>query len=1044
MNKAVLALATLMFSSAFALAPLVLPGSLPALFASPAWAAPPALTHSVAIDGFSVSYPDGWSTLRSGQLTMILNVPADQQATLGPQFIFTPQVSISTEQRLDDSDALRQLDEIAAGGGPSLRRLTIGGRPAIQWRTTVPWPAAQRQAPVSGSALAINTAIAAGSQLIRLYGSLPSDAPSAIADTIGAIETSVTFSPRSSGPSETHLTRLASWAQGWARTVVPRVWALGRTLAAAFWLWPDVAMAEEEEFDLTPPVGEGSDSSSQPAAPGVPIRIIQNNLGLPVSEPEVAVSANGRNVVVAQQFVWTYSTDGGQTFTFGGRFPNSTGGDSSLAVGASGNFYEATIFNNTTAIHRSTNGGQTFQVRGTAFTCGALPQCNFTGGQIPDQEHIAADRTNQVNNQDQVYNVFRNGSANPTWGITCSTDGGANWGAGNVGIAGDFPRVTVGQDGFVYVAFEDRDAMNVARLRVAKFASCGTNAALPILAGWPVTVAAGVGELPCPIPGLDRCTSGNTMRSPTVVVDDTSATHVFYAYARNTAAGNENILIHDSTDGGTTWSGATTLNGGGTARRFMPWTCATRGTAYVTWYDRRNATAANDDLTDYFGASATRSGGTLNAGAEFQVNNPGTSDAQCQGGQAVGSQASWPGGSRANTDSTSCSQQPQLAGVCGTGPCGPGNTCPAGQVCDLAGGALGRGTGICRFGAQQFCDFATVACADGRDSCQLWGGGIPKYGDYNGNACAQGHLYAVWASATPARAANPGIDLFFAVRDFVTPIAACQSVTTKTDPGICTANASVDAGSTDPDNDTFTVSQTPPGPYSKGTTNVTLTITDQNARSNSCSATVTVNDLEKPTITCLAPKLECTSPAGAVVAKLINTVSDNCAIQSKGCTPPEGSTFALGVDPFTCTATDTSANANSCTSNVTVVDTTVPVITSLVANPNTLWPPNHKLVPVSIRATATDICDTSPKCKIVSVTSNEPVLGPGSGHTDPDWVITEPGPSVSPATLGVLLRPERAGGGTGRVYTVNVSCTDASGNTTAGQTTVTVAHDQGR
>jgi len=119
MNKAVLALATLMFSSAFALAPLVLPGSLPALFASPAWAAPPALTHSVAIDGFSVSYPDGWSTLRSGQLTMILNVPADQQATLGPQFIFTPQVSISTEQRLDDSDALRQLDEIAAGGGPS-------------------------------------------------------------------------------------------------------------------------------------------------------------------------------------------------------------------------------------------------------------------------------------------------------------------------------------------------------------------------------------------------------------------------------------------------------------------------------------------------------------------------------------------------------------------------------------------------------------------------------------------------------------------------------------------------------------------------------------------------------------------------------------------------------------------------------------------------------------------------------------------------------------------------------------------------------------
>jgi hypothetical protein len=126
-----------------------------------------------------------------------------------------------------------------------------------------------------------------------------------------------------------------------------------------------------------------------------------------------------------------------------------------------------------------------------------------------------------------------------------------------------------------------------------------------------------------------------------------------------------------------------------------------------------------------------------------------------------------------------------------------------------------------------------------------------------------------------------------------------------------------------------------------------------------------------------------------------------------------------------------------------VVDTTPPIIKSVVAQPNTLWPPNHRLVPVSISATAVDICDASPKCTIASITSNEPILGPGSGHTNPDWVITEPGPAVSPATLGVLLRAERAGGGTGRVYTINVSCSDASGNTTTGNTTVSVVHDQG-
>ena len=214
-------------------------------------------------------------------------------------------------------------------------------------------------------------------------------------------------------------------------------------------------------------------------------------------------------------------------------------------------------------------------------------------------------------------------------------------------------------------------------------------------------------------------------------------------------------------------------------------------------------------------------------------------------------------------------------------------------------------------------------------------------------------------------------------------------------------------------------------------------------RSDACEFKVTVNDTEKPTISCLTPKLECTSPAGAVVAKLIDKVSDNCGIASQGCTPGEGSTFPLGSDPFTCIATDGSNNSSSCSSKVTVVDTTPPVINSIVSNPSTLWPPNHKLVPISIAAIATDVCDAAPKCQIVSVTANEPVLGPGSGNTTPDWIISDPGPKASPATLGVQLRSERAGGGTGRVYTVNVSCSDASGNTVSALTTVTVAHDQG-
>ena len=126
-----------------------------------------------------------------------------------------------------------------------------------------------------------------------------------------------------------------------------------------------------------------------------------------------------------------------------------------------------------------------------------------------------------------------------------------------------------------------------------------------------------------------------------------------------------------------------------------------------------------------------------------------------------------------------------------------------------------------------------------------------------------------------------------------------------------------------------------------------------------------------------------------------------------------------------------------------MTDTTPPVIKSIVPDPDTLWAPNHKFVPVSIVATATDVCDAATTCKIDSVTSNEPVLDPGSGNTTPDWFIDNPGPKASPATLGVQLRAERSGTGIGRIYTVNVSCSDKSGNTSTGKTTVSVSHDQG-
>lgn len=116
-------------------------------------------------------------------------------------------------------------------------------------------------------------------------------------------------------------------------------------------------------------------------------------------------------------------------------------------------------------------------------------------------------------------------------------------------------------------------------------------------------------------------------------------------------------------------------------------------------------------------------------------------------------------------------------------------------------------------------------------------------------------------------------------------------------------------------------------------------------------------------------------------------------------------------------------------------DVLAPTISSVSATPNVLWPPNHKMVPVTVAVSASDAC-SDVASRIVGVTSDEPVDGLGDGHTAPDWIVT--------GDLTLLVRSERSGTGDGRVYTVTIDATDESGNVSTAATTILVPHDQGK
>jgi len=163
---------------------------------------------------------------------------------------------------------------------------------------------------------------------------------------------------------------------------------------------------------------------------------------------------------------------------------------------------------------------------------------------------------------------------------------------------------------------------------------------------------------------------------------------------------------------------------------------------------------------------------------------------------------------------------------------------------------------------------------------------------------------------------------------------------------------------------------------------------------------------------------QCGTPTGELVAFFCTPATRAPAVNTTQGLPGP-STIAI---PF---------HASSCACQST---NQPPDCSAARASANGLWPPNHKLVPVTIDG-VTDPDGDPLAITVTGITQDEPVDARGDGHTCPD--------AVGVGTSFASVRVERSGSSDGRVYHVDFRATDGHGGECTGSVSLCVPHDQG-
>ncbi|GGD92715.1 hypothetical protein GCM10011312_15660 [Planktosalinus lacus] len=183
---------------------------------------------------------------------------------------------------------------------------------------------------------------------------------------------------------------------------------------------------------------------------------------------------------------------------------------------------------------------------------------------------------------------------------------------------------------------------------------------------------------------------------------------------------------------------------------------------------------------------------------------------------------------------------------------------------------------------------------------------------------------------------------------------------------------------------------------------VTLTVTDENGNTDSCTTTVTVEDSIAPTAVCVAPftiQLDAGGAAGITAADIDGGSTDNCGIASMTLSQSNFDCADVGDNTITLTVTDVNGNVSTCTTVVTVEDTFPPQ--ALCAAPFTIQLDANGQASITAEDIDNGSTDT---CGMASMT-------------------------ISPSTFDCSDVGDN---------TITLTVTDTGGNTTTCTTTVTV------